>query len=507
MPSPASQPRTSLRRPAATVLVALGLTGALAVSAAPASSAAGATASSTASSTAPSTAPSTASSTASVSGTGAVSAASVGARLRTSGAAPHTAHGRTFYLDSENGDDQAAGTSSATAWKTLARVTAARFRPGDTIALRRGETFTGTATVTGTGTAHAPITITAYGSGAAPTLTNPTGWNMLQLSAPHVVVDQLRFADGVVFDNADGVGIRGPKYQLSGAIALTDPATDAYIHDNEFTQVGVGIKTYATGTLIAHNSFHDLKIAFRGMDSGSETSYGALGISIDNSDARVTANAFINCRSTDSPYGADGGAVEIEGFDHPKDNISIDHNLSSGSQGFLEVTETTTANVHLTYNISDDYQQFLAFDTTTHPDAYVVAHNTIVRDRGDHQKLFAIYYYRQAGPTPADSWLTISGNIIQMNSGAVLSAYAWPHDHNVIQGTLGDTPGTGDILADPQFTDRAAGDYRPLPTSPAIDNGGPAAGFTDFYGNPALVGRASDSGAIEVQHRTIGGRH
>jgi hypothetical protein len=477
------------------VLVAAGLTAsALAVSAAPASSAAGATASSAASSTA------------SVSGTrGAVSAASVGARLRTSGAAPHTAGGRTFYLDSDNGDDQAAGTSSATAWKTLARVTAAQFKPGDTIALRRGETFTGTATIAGTGTALAPITVTAYGSGAAPTLSNPTGWNMLQLNAPHVVVDQLRFADGVVFDNADGVGIRGPKYELSGAIALTDPATDAYIHDNEFTQVGVGVKTYATGTLIAHNSFHDLKIAFRGMDSGSETSYGAIGISIDNSDARVTANSFVNCRSTDSPYGADGGAVEIEGFDHPKDDISIDHNLSSGSQGFTEVTETTTADVHLTYNISDDYQQFLAYDTTTHPDAYVVAHNTIVRDRGDHQKLFAIYYYREAGPTPEDSWLTISGNIIQMTSGVVLSDYLWPHDHNVIQGTLGDTPGTGDVLADPQFTDRDAGDYRPLPTSPAIDNGGPAAGFTDFYGNPARVGRASDSGAIEVQHRTAGG--
>jgi hypothetical protein len=496
MPSPASQPRSPLKRSAVAVLAATGLTAAALAVGAPASSAAGASA--TASSRASAASAQTA-------GAQTVSASTVGARLRTSGAAPHTAHGRTFYLDAENGDDQAAGTSAATAWKTLARITAAEFRPGDTIALRRGETFTGTATITGAGTAAAPITVTAYGSGAVPTLTNPTGWNMLQLSAPHVEVDQLRFADGVVFDNADGVGIRGPKYELSGAIALTDPATDAYIHDNEFTQVGVGIKTYATGTLIAHNSFHDLKIAFRGEDSGSETSYGAIGISIDNSDARVTANSFINCRSTDSPYGADGGAVEIEGFDHPKDDISIDHNLSLGSQGFTEVTETTTTDVHLTYNISDDYQQFLAYDTTTHPDAYLVAHNTIVRDRGDNPGLFAIYYYREAGPTPQDSWLTITGNIIQMSGGTVLKDYLWPHDHNVVQGTLGDTPGTGDILADPQFTDRDAGDYRPLPTSPAIDNGGSAAGPTDFYGNPALVGPASDSGAIESRTGRVGG--
>ncbi|MEV7344681.1 choice-of-anchor Q domain-containing protein [Streptomyces sp. NPDC093544] len=480
-----------MTRPAAAVLFAVGLTAAaLTVTAAPASASSSASAS---------TAVATATATATVAGT------PVGARTQHSGPAPHTKGGRTFYLDAENGNDQAAGTSSATAWKTLARITAADFRPGDTIALRRGETFTGTATINGTGTAAAPITVTAYGTGAAPTLTNPTGWNMLQLSAPHVVVDQLKFADGVVFDNADGVGIRGPKYELSGAIALTDAATDAYIHDNEFTQVGLGVKTYATGTLIAHNSFHDLKIAFRGMDSGSEASYGAIGISINNSDARVTANEFINCRSTDSPYGADGGAVEIEGFDHPKDDISIDHNLSLGSQGFTEVTETTTADVHLTYNISDDYQQFLAYDTTTHPDAYLVAHNTIVRDRGDKSRLFAIYYYREAGPTPQDSWLTITGNIIQMSGGSVLKDYAWPHDHNVIQGTLGDDLGTGDILADPQFTDRSAGDYRPLPTSPAINSGGAAAGRTDFYGNRASVGAASDAGAIESQLRDSSG--
>ncbi|MEW1861285.1 choice-of-anchor Q domain-containing protein [Streptomyces sp. NPDC088194] len=71
---------------------------------------------------------------------------------------------------------------------------------------------------------------------------------------------------------------------------------------------------------------------------------------------------------------------------------------------------------------------------------------------------------------------------------------------------LGDAAGAGDVLADPRFADRDAGDYRALPISPAIDNGGPAAGPTDFYGAPALVGPASDSGAIESQDARTGSR-
>ena len=414
---------------------------------------------------------------------------------------PHPgAGGHVYYLDAQNGSDTAAGTSPATAWRTLARITAAHFAPGDVIALHRGQTFTGTATVNDSGTAAARLTITAYGAGTPPTLSNPTGWNMLQLGGSYIDVSYLRFSDGVVFQDTDGTGIRGPKYQLSGAIAVTDDANAVHVHDNEFTQVGVGVKTYGTNTVIDHNTIHDLKIAFRGVDSGSETSYGAIGVSINNSGAKVSDNQFVNCRSTDSPYGADGGAVEIEGLDHPKDNITIDHNYSSGSQGFLEVTETTTAHVNVSYNLSDDYQQFLAFDTTTSPDDYTVDHNTIIRTRNDNSELFAIYYYRQAGPTPQDSWLTISSNIIDLTSGVVLSDYLWPHNHNLINGNLGTALGAGDLQADPQFNNAAGGDYTLTATSPAIDNAGPATQPTDLYGNPSSIGQAPDMGAVEYQH-------
>ncbi|WP_446038013.1 choice-of-anchor Q domain-containing protein [Streptomyces sp. SID1121] len=435
----------------------------------------------------------------------AVAPPTTGARLQTSGNPTPLGTGKVYYLDAQSGNDTAAGTTTATAWKTLGRITTASLAPGDVVALRRGQTFTGSATVNGSGTAATPIAVTAFGTGAAPTLSNPTGWNMLQLAGTYIDVSQLRFANGVVFDNADGQGITGPKYKLSGAIAVTDPATSAHLHDNEFTQVGIGVKTYATGTRIDHNSFHDLKIAFRGVDSGTETSYGAVGVSINNSDAQVSYNQFVNCRSTDSPYGADGGAVEIEGFDHDKNNITIDHNFSSGSQGFLEVTETHSSDVSLLYNISDDYQQFVAFDTTTTPSGYKVDHNTVVRARGDNQTQFAIYFYREEGPPAADSWLSITNNIFYLTSGVVLYDYNWPHQHNLVHGALGYSPGVGDLAADPQFTNTSGGDYRPGPTSPAKDNGTAATATTDIYGNNSSVGLGTDIGAVEAQSAPAAG--
>jgi hypothetical protein len=49
--------------------------------------------------------------------------------------------GTTFFVDCVRGDDGAAGSSTSSAWKTLARVGRARLHPGDSLLLRRGFTW------------------------------------------------------------------------------------------------------------------------------------------------------------------------------------------------------------------------------------------------------------------------------------------------------------------------------------------------------------------------------
>ena len=79
---------------------------------------------------------------------------------------------QTFYIDSETGDDTAAGTSEAEAWKTLGKMKQyGTFVPGDQVLLKRGSVFREQQLVfNGMGSEAAPIIIGAYGEGELPRL-------------------------------------------------------------------------------------------------------------------------------------------------------------------------------------------------------------------------------------------------------------------------------------------------------------------------------------------------
>ena len=98
--------------------------------------------------------------------------------------------GATYYV-SPTGNDNAAGTSPATAWKTLAKVSTRILAPGDCILLERGGTFYASELrIRGVGgqqlvAGGAKVTIADYGdtSLALPTIsgwkvTKPAGWSL-----------------------------------------------------------------------------------------------------------------------------------------------------------------------------------------------------------------------------------------------------------------------------------------------------------------------------------------
>lgn len=328
---------------------------------------------------------------------------------------------------------------------------------------------------------------------------------MLVLDAPYISVKNLSFSNGVAFDNSDGTGITGLKYERSGAVAITDAGTNDVVQDSSFTAVGVGVKTYGYASVVDHNTFHDLTIAFQGVDTGGcncSTSYGAIGVSVNNSNVQVTWNDFVRCRASAAPYGYDGGAIEIEGFKHDKNNVLLSHNYSRDSSGFLEVTETTSANVSIDHNISDDYGQFIGWDTTNTPSGYEVNNNTVVR-RNDVSPLIDQFYYRVPGPTPTAAWAHFTNNIF--DSSAYLSFFDFPRDHNLYAKNLkvGASAskmfqfGAGDIAGWPDFTDRTNGDLRLTRTSVALDNGAPVSGQVDIRGTSVPVGLGTDIGAVE----------
>lgn len=407
---------------------------------------------------------------------------------------PAHAAGTSYYVDSVNGQDSNPGLLSSQAWRTLAPVNKHTFEPGDTIYFARGSSWDTGLIVKSSGTADNPITLTSYGSGAMPVFEKPGG-NAILLAGSHVIID------GLFLQNA--ANDPDIPYNFRGALLIFFGTEHNVVRNSEFTNAGVGIRVFGQHHLIEHNYFHDLVLVY---DRPNE-SYGAIGLSINDSNIEVAHNRFVNCRHEAIAYGYDGGAIEIEGFTPVKDNIHIHHNISTGSQGFIEVTETTGSNVTVSYNISDDYQQFIAWDTTTHPSGFLVEHNTVIRTHAENAcPLFTVFYYREEGPDPDASWLTFRNNIFYTTRQPVLNnfyyPFDYPHDHNLFYGIpdpVGYPLGPGDAIADPQFVDFSACDLHLRSRSPAI-NMGTDLGYTrDYDRNPVPIGPAPDAGAYEYQ--------
>ena len=81
----------------------------------------------------------------------------------------------TYYVSSSSGNDANGGTSSLTAWQTIAKVNSQTFLPGDSILFRRGDIWNESLVAPSSGTAGNPVAFDAYGTGPAPNFTRP-GW-------------------------------------------------------------------------------------------------------------------------------------------------------------------------------------------------------------------------------------------------------------------------------------------------------------------------------------------
>ncbi|OZB98360.1 Ig-like domain-containing protein [Paenibacillus sp. XY044] len=84
------------------------------------------------------------------------------------------ASGTTYYVDRTGGDDQNSGTSQDSAWKSLDKVNATTFSPGDKILFKAGESWNGRLWPKGSGEEGSPIIIDKYGEGSKPLIAGVT---------------------------------------------------------------------------------------------------------------------------------------------------------------------------------------------------------------------------------------------------------------------------------------------------------------------------------------------
>lgn len=137
--------------------------------------------------------------------------------------------GATYYV-SAAGDDANAGTSETGAWRTLDKVNATTFKPGDRVLLRSGDTWTGQLWPKGSGTAGHPIVIDAYGSGAKPSiqgngtvgdavrLNNQEYWEIRDLDVSNMIPAGV--TPGANLGDFRGIGVHGDNGQILDDILI-----------------------------------------------------------------------------------------------------------------------------------------------------------------------------------------------------------------------------------------------------------------------------------------------
>jgi hypothetical protein len=125
------------------------------------------------------------------------------------------AFARTYYIDCSAGSDGASGTSPAAAWRTLGKVAATTFSPGDSILFKRGTRCLGQLWPKGSGDAERPIRIAAYGRGALPVVDAGSADAAIKLiDQQHWAIETLETAGGDPY----GVFVSGTQGELRGFV-------------------------------------------------------------------------------------------------------------------------------------------------------------------------------------------------------------------------------------------------------------------------------------------------
>jgi fibronectin type 3 domain-containing protein len=188
---------------------------------------------------------------------------------------PANAAGTTYYVDSENGNDANSGTDTSAAWKSLSKINATVFNPGDTILFKTGGIWNGQLSPMGSGLDGSPIVIDMYSTGSKPLINggglNNTGTVYL-VNQEYWEINNLEVTNDDNLNTNDTTDVRmGIYYKIDANIAGSNHVfhhiyiRNCYIHDVDGNEngsaAGAGISGEIVGPSTASSArFDDIRI-------------------------------------------------------------------------------------------------------------------------------------------------------------------------------------------------------------------------------------------------------
>ena len=413
---------------------------------------------------------------------------------------------RTFYVDCAAANDNSAGTSPSTAWKSVAKANMADLTSGDSLLFKRGCTWSGTALrASWIGIAAAPITVASYGtSDAAPYIADAS----IVVTGQYEVIDGFRVSFKPVATDPCGQPL-GTYY----ALVITRGGSHNLVRNNLLTHATAGIHISATAgskNIITHNTLaanNVMQVPFDGKGD-----LGAWGMLVRGSDNDISYNTFRDniavCNK--GTYVASNSIEIFEG-----DRNRIHHNRSYNDRVFSELGSSAT-------NKAQDNSYAFNLHTSATPGARFITtrggkdlnYGPVWRTTADRNTI----YYTGAGSQGLVCSLGCSSdilnaryNVIDVVEKTIYHDATMGQSQNLLWSTgtvvkIEDgannmrtlVPGSyaAFIVADPAFVNPGSNDLRVRSWSPAIDGGGTTAYATDLQDKPASNGPA-DIGGFE----------
>ncbi len=184
------------------------------------------------------------------------------------------ARAKTYYISQSAGNDTAAGTTAATAWKTLAKASI-EYQPGDSILLKKGDTWNEELTPKGSGTPEKPILISSYGEGKKPVIDREdfkqdrTGIRLDNKGGYKIVgLEFARCMTGIYAEYAKGAPTQ--KYLWIEDCYFRDSLLYGHYEDYPKRKIGLGVCLFSweTGKRVVMQDITVKNCVFRRLASG-----------------------------------------------------------------------------------------------------------------------------------------------------------------------------------------------------------------------------------------------
>ncbi len=471
----------------------------------------------------------------------------------------------TYYIDKITGADSNNGLSPEAAWQNVEKVNETTFSPGDSILFKRGQVWFNTLWISAQGTEEQPVYFGAYGDGGKPRfdaqdrqingisirgaayvhvynlVSFNTGINSVGISimfshhlllrkvdalfsanwekgsgpgmtihyeSHHIVVDSAT----VIKSKSNGIWVGSSPNQRELVRNVT--ISNCYVSQTKYND-GIVVHegtpydgSWLVGdSIVFRNNYSELAGNEEGYDvtAGSDIllenniSHGnyAGGITVAHTAKNVVIKNHI---SYGEPKKPGGPQIQISGNWGTTSNYEVSGCLFLNTQGYMLIVRNKDVRVHNnTFIWNGERGDGILIST---PAESVVFKNNIFTTRGDY--ISRTTFLLSGNPIPPlfvfDNNIYYPPDNFMFFNSRQTKFYGFENWQTVMKQD------SHSVTLDPQLVDIAGGDYRLLPTSPAIDTlaADIRIGQRDILGTLIPYGDGPDVGAFEYTPELAG---